>query len=184
MKKKIYLVKIGRDDKGITDYLKGDLPVIYPFEFVSCEIPIEFESAFNPLREQFLSTPFLIQLAKKKPKDALMVLGIFDGDLYADGFNFIFGQAEPSQGVAIISIYRLRDEFYFDEERPSRLKMRAIKEAIHELGHLFGLTHCRESLCVMSFSRSIIDIDRKHYLFCIPCGNKLKRIIEKNQALT
>lgn len=178
MKKKIYLVKIGRDDKGITDYLKGELAVIYPFEFVSSEMPIEFENAFNPLRKQYLSTPLLFKLAKEKPKDALKVLGIFDGDLYADGLNFIFGQAEPSKGVAIISIYRLRDEFYFGEERMSRLKMRALKEGVHEIGHLFGLSHCRESFCVMFFSNSIVDTDRKSCYFCRSCESKLKKIMK------
>ncbi len=178
MKKKIYLVKIGRDDKGITEYLKGDLPLIYPLEFASCEIHIELENAFNPLRKQYLSTPVLLQLAKKKPKDALMVLGIFDGDLYADGLNFIFGQAEPSQGVAIISIYRLRNEFYFGGERPSLLKIRALKEAVHEIGHLFGLSHCWEPSCVMFFSNSIFDTDRKSYYLCRSCESKLKKIME------
>lgn len=176
--KKIYLVKIGKDDKGITDYLKRELAVIYPFEFVCCEMQIEFENAFNPIRKQYLSTPFLLQLVRERPKDALVVLGIFDGDLYADGLNFIFGQAEPSQGVAIISIYRLRDEFYFGEERMSRLKMRALKEAVHEIGHLFGLSHCWESFCVMFFSNSIVDTDRKSCYFCRSCESKLRKIIK------
>jgi len=34
---------------------------------------------------------------------------------------------------------------------------RVIKEAVHELGHAFGLTHCENSKCVMHFSNSLQD---------------------------
>ncbi len=179
MAKRIYIVKIGKDDKGITDYLKENLGVIYPFEFLSVKIDIEVNSAFNPLRNQYLSTPLLLQLAKKKPEDAFMILGIFDGDLYADGLNFIFGHAEPYQGVAIISIHRLREEFYYKKENLILFQKRALKEAVHELGHLFGLSHCLESTCVMFFSNSIIDTDKKTFRLCRICEGKLKRILQK-----
>ncbi len=179
MDKKICLVKIGKDDKGVTDYLKDNLNIIYPFEFVSQEIHIEVENAFNPVRNQYLSIPILFQLAKKKPKDAFMVLGIFDGDLYADGLNFIFGHAEPFQGIAVISIYRLSEEFYFYKEDLPRLKIRALKEAVHELGHLFGLPHCKDPSCVMFFSNSILDTDKKSYYLCKSCEEKLGKIIKQ-----
>jgi archaemetzincin len=38
-------------------------------------------------------------------------------------------------------------------------------EAVHELGHAFGLTHCEKSRCVMHFSNSLQDTDFKHYIF-------------------
>jgi predicted Zn-dependent protease len=43
---------------------------------------------------------------------------------------------------------------------------RAIKEAIHEAGHLDRLPHCPEPTCVMAFSNSIEDTDRKGRAFC------------------
>lgn len=179
MKNRIYLIRIGKDDRGIIAYLKENLKAIYPFEFLSEEMPIKIENAFNPIRNQYLATPLLLQLANKKPKDAIMVLGVFDKDLYADGLNFIFGQAEPSQGIAIISIFRLRQEFYSLKENPEILKIRALKEAVHELGHLFGLSHCGDSLCVMFFSNSILDTDKKSFNLCGSCKGKLNRIIEQ-----
>lgn len=179
MKNKIYLIKIGKDDRGIITYLKENLKDIYPFEFLAEEMHAEIENAFNPIRNQYLATPLILQLAKKKPEDAIMVLGIFDKDLYADGLNFIFGQAEPSQGIAIISIFRLSQEFYSLKENPEILKIRALKEAVHELGHLFGLPHCGNSSCVMFFSNSILDTDRKSFNLCAFCKGKLNRIIEQ-----
>jgi archaemetzincin len=51
---------------------------------------------------------------------------------------------------------------------------RVIKEAVHELGHALGLTHCEKSRCVMHFSNSLQDTDFKHYMFCERCNKILK----------
>jgi archaemetzincin len=47
--------------------------------------------------------------------------------------------------------------------------LRALKEAVHELGHTLGLRHCSRSLCVMHFSNSIFDTDKKKSLLCDQC---------------
>jgi archaemetzincin len=47
------------------------------------------------------------------------------------------------------------------------------KETLHELGHILGLEHCPNPRCVMSFSNSIYDVDRKEARFCEMCKKKL-----------
>ena len=49
-----------------------------------------------------------------------------------------------------------------------------VKEAIHELGHTFGLFHCNNKLCVVYFSNSLYDTDRKGKRLCLDCKNKLR----------
>lgn len=178
MEKKIYLVSIGKNYEGVVEYLKENLKIVYPFEFVPKEIDLEIESAFNPIRRQYLSQLILLRLKKEKPEDAFMILGIFNKDLYTDNLNFIFGQAEPSSGIGIISIYRLREEFYNRMENKELLRIRALKEAVHEIGHLFGLPHCLSPTCVMYFSNSIIDTDKKSFKLCISCERKLKSVLK------
>jgi archaemetzincin len=89
------------------------------------------------------------------------ILGVVDIDLYAPGLNFVFGEADMNSGVAIISLCRLRPEHYGLPPDESLFLERVIKEAIHELGHTYGLGHCHNSRCVVYFSNSLPDTDRK-----------------------
>jgi archaemetzincin len=100
-----------------------------------------------------------------------VILGVTEEDLFAGRLNFIFGIASPAR--ALISLRRLRPEFHgFGDERLFRL--RALKEAVHELGHAFGLPHCPERTCVMAFSSSILDTDMKDWRYCPRCRARLE----------
>jgi archaemetzincin len=48
------------------------------------------------------------------------------------------------------------------------------KEAVHELGHAFGLVHCKDFECVMHFSNSIEQVDLKANAFCRKCADLLQ----------
>jgi archaemetzincin len=99
------------------------------------------------------------------------VLGVTDMDLYAGGLNFVFGMAETQGGAAVISVARLRLG-----ANHARFQARTLKEAVHELGHTFGLPHCPRPQCVMHFSNSLADTDRKGADFCPECLAKLARL--------
>jgi archaemetzincin len=51
---------------------------------------------------------------------------------------------------------------------------RIVKEAVHELGHAFGLNHCRNIKCVMHFSNSLSDTDIKTSHLCNVCKGHLE----------
>ena len=102
------------------------------------------------------------------------VLAVTDSDLYAPRLNFVFGQAELGGKVALVSIKRLDPIFYGEPSNPQLLLERAVKECVHELGHTFGLDHCTNTNCVMSFSNSIADVDKKSGNLCESCRAKFK----------
>ncbi len=131
-------------------------------------------SAFNPRRKQYLSPILLSKLKQNIPNDALKLLGIVDIDLYVPQLNFIFGQAELGGEVALISLTRLRQEYYGLRPDQKLFEQRILKEATHELGHCFGLDHCPNPRCVMHFSNSLKDTDYKSHEFCSNCKKLLK----------
>lgn len=120
--------------------------------------------AWNPLREQYRAE---LLLRAAHGAAAGRVLGVTDQDLYAEGLNFVLGMAERPGRAAVITLARLysRDE--------ARFQARMLKEAVHELGHTLGLAHCPHPKCVMHFSNTVADTDRKGADYCSACRAKL-----------
>lgn len=108
----------------------------------------------------------------KKP-DVNIVLALTTLDLYVPYLNFVFGEAHCPGKVALISLFRLNPEFYGQSADKQLFYERAVKEAVHEVGHTLGLGHCHHSLCVMFFSNSIMDTDLKRVEFCEKCKNEV-----------
>lgn len=135
--------------------------------------------AYDDKRGQYNSS-FLLDLVREyfKKTDADKILGITDVDIYAPGLNFVFGEAELQGKTAVISLHRLEPEFYGNSANTSLFLERAIKEAVHEIGHTFGLTHCSNRSCVMSFSNTIGDVDRKKWKLCQKCSKQLSKLID------
>ena len=125
-------------------------------------------------RSQYPAPPLLAALAAVAPTGEELILGVTGVDLTVPGLNFVFGLADPPSRCAVISLARLYPEFYGQPRDPRRFKARAVKEAVHELGHVLGLGHCPDPACVMSFSNSLADTDIKPQTFCEKCRPKLK----------
>jgi archaemetzincin len=94
--------------------------------------------------------------------------------------NYVFGEAYAPGRVALISLWRLKPEFYGENAGSAVFMLRMLKEAVHELGHTLGLQHCPRGLCVMHFSNSIFDTDRKQSLFCGQCYLQAALAISKS----
>jgi archaemetzincin len=170
---KIVLKPIGDIDSILLEKLKERLNQTFG---CPVEIPLgnfNLKKAHDAGRKQYLATKLLSQLKKSGGAKGDKVLGIVDVDLYAPGLNFIFGQADTAAGTAVISLSRLRQEYYGLVSDEELFIERAVKEAVHELGHTFGLEHCPDSKCVMHFSNSLADTDWKGAAFCGRCRPKL-----------
>jgi archaemetzincin len=127
--------------------------------------------AFDKKRGQYHSTTILnhIRIYSEQHPEFDRILGIIDADIYASDLNYVFGEAYISAQAGLISLWRLKPEFYREEPDKGELQLRIQKEAIHELGHTLGLQHCPRSYCVMHFSNSIFEVDKKQSLFCDQC---------------
>ena len=131
-------------------------------------------AAFRWDRMQYRADHLLMSIVKHysnliKPYTKLL-LAIVEGDGFVEGLNFVFGLAMPSMGAALVFTKRLQWNTNIEVYR-----LRLLKESLHELGHLMGLEHCNNPRCVMSFSNSLIEVDRKEAEFCDECRLKLRR---------
>jgi archaemetzincin len=171
--KKILIVPIGSVDADILKNIVNALEKIFHSRVeLGKEIPIPQDS-YDSKRRQHHSTIILRKMQVVKPKSFDMMLCVTDVDLYVPQLNFVFGEADVSSRVTVVSLTRLRQEFYGLHPDKKLFCERAIKEAIHELGHTYGLDHCQNPKCIMYFSNSIRDTDRKGPGFCNNCKNKL-----------
>lgn len=133
--------------------------------------------AYDRGRGQHLSTALLDALARARRPEWDRLLGVADVDLYVPELNFVFGEGDPGRGVAVFSLQRLHAEgagsggALFDR--------RAATEAVHELGHSYGLTHCSRPRCVMWFSNSLAETDHKGPRFCGAHAAELQRRMER-----
>jgi len=161
------LDKLANDISGEFENIKLTLDIS-----VELQIASGIQSSVNKRRNQWNSFKILEWLEKFRPNKATKILGIFDIDAYTAGFDFVFGEAFYRGRVATLYLSRLRQEFYGLKPNPSLFYERLLKEAIHELGHVFGFGHCKNSRCVMHFSTSLLDIDTKGRSFCPSCRKK------------
>jgi archaemetzincin len=177
MERKIYLVPVSKIKEWILETLDDHLEKTFNCEVETgkgLKLPQE---AYNSRRNQYFSSFILNKLRQEiKPAKPQKILAISDVDLYVESLNFVFGEAELGGHFAIISLARLRQGFYGFPEDKALFLERAKKEAVHELGHTFGLRHCPNPECVMHFSNSLQDTDRKRASFCSRCQELLSRI--------
>ena len=127
------------------------------------EIPLQL---FDKKRNQWKSNEILQWfLDKHRPNRATTritkILAICDFDVYSGHLNFVFGEAYLDGSILAIYLPRLRQEFYGLEVDDYLFYQRIVKEAVHELGHAFGLNHCGNTRCVMYFSNSLSYIDKR-----------------------
>jgi len=167
----LLILRVGEVDEASLRLLEVELGKVLPVisRLSSTVIPIPRET-YNPGRHQFHSTVILQKasenLAGFKHDRFLLVT---EEDLYVPGLNFVFGEAYCPGRYAVISLRRLRPEFYRGNLDLGLFHERALKEAVHELGHTFGLKHCPNPRCVMHFSNSILDVDLKQSKLCERC---------------
>ena len=173
-KKMLYLLPIGEIEPYVLEHLIPSLSRTFSLPCASLKavgIPSE---AYHVRRRQYNSEVILHRLQTYRPPQGERLLGITEVDLYVSPLNFVFGQADLPGRVALISLCRLHQEFYGLASAKALFLLRTTKEAVHELGHTYGLRHCYNTKCVMHFSNSLRDTDIKSDRFCKRCQQELE----------
>ncbi|OGU30821.1 MAG: hypothetical protein A2X67_07375 [Ignavibacteria bacterium GWA2_55_11] len=147
-----------------------------------CDVRLEsyrpdLTRVLDPTRGQYHSGGLLKEMQDRfngrgEPNERFAAL--VDVDLFIPVLTFVFGEAQLDGKYAVISTYRLKNEFYGIPADPGRLLERFEKEIVHEAGHVFGLLHCRNFECVMRSSTYVEEIDLKQDSLCGECEGILR----------
>lgn len=171
------LVPLGIVPTSILEAISSELRDILN---IKCKVLSKIDlpkETYNSLRNQY-DAEKILQVIRKIPEvkfidKTIPTLVITPDDIYFKGLNFVFGLEEPPEGLLMVSMARLKPEFYKESPNSFRLTERVIKESMHEIGHYIGLDHCKHPWCVMSFSSSVGEIDSKRKEFCRDCNVKM-----------
>jgi archaemetzincin len=167
----IHILPVGN---GVAIGLLDDLAASLARAFrVSCHVQehgaIDAEFAYDARRSQYHATSILRRLRDLQPDENVRVVGVTRVDLFVPILTFVFGEAELGGRCALVSLQRLDERFYGLPSRQELLRDRLVKEAVHELGHTFGLRHCEDWRCVMTSSHAVDRLDVKEAAFCRAC---------------
>jgi len=138
--------------------------------------------AYNRKRKQYISPTLLSHLNRVKRDNGDKILGVVNVDLYSPGYDFVYGEADVHCGVATLSTFRLISENPDGDADEDLFEERVIREATHEVGHLFGMDHCKNQQCLMRTCTCVSEVDEAGNLFCNECEKKLKNNLDIRAA--
>ena len=174
----IYIVSIELEDPSYLETLENFIFSTFHLRTRREEFKISLKDVFDPSRVQYNSSLILRQLITKPPLNAEKILGVLDVDLFIPILTFVFGEAQLKGIGAVVSTHRLHNRFYGLPENRELTTDRLLKEAVHELGHTYGLIHCLQANCVMNSSTYVENIDQKPAELCPLCQKSIK--VEKS----
>ena len=157
----IYLVQIGAfEGEGspsvdtLARYSEAffGLPVrrLDPIDLV--ELDVDARQSMGQI--QLHARQILERLEQRRPDDAWVLAAVTMYDLYPDDdWNFVFGFASAKKRVGVFSFARF-DPALFGRPRGADFEQHMLRRSIttltHELGHMFGISHCTHYHCLMN----------------------------------
>ena len=168
------LQPVGRVDAAILRRIGSELA---PFGEVriATEKPLP-RRTFGLLPKRYRAAAF-DRVCKSTEGDRIIAITnveLFDPEL---GLALVFGHADIQGRWAVVSLSQ------FGGDGKAKLVERAVKTAVHELGHTLGLRHHDANpQCVMFYSEKLTDTDRKGRDFCPDCSELAKLTLSRLQT--
>lgn len=177
----LHLLPIGAVGDPLLEHLRIELARSLR---VQCQIlphRLDPTPAYHTERQQFHSSELLQRMMRLVGQDDWRYLAVTDVDLYIPILKYVFGEAQVGGPCAVVSTFRLRQEFYGLAHDEGLLRERLLKECIHELGHTFGLHHCEDYQCAMASSHAVEWIDLRGGSWCETCHKKVYAQISREE---
>jgi archaemetzincin len=165
---RVAIVALGALPRTLVVDAGSELARVYRVAALSHPAQDRPKYALNESRGQYHASSIVRRLALLASK-GLPVLGITDVDLFVPDASFVFGEADRGSNTAIVSTARLGHGPEGVDVPLEQLRRRVLVEVVHELGKLFGLSHCVDARCAMYLSHRPSDADRKGPGLCAAC---------------
>jgi len=168
----ITLISFGYFAKHFLESIAEAVRQEYTYQVIIRDYHLDLSEFFDAGRRQYNGNKLLKAVEIISLPLSVKTMGLFSVDLFIPILTYIFGQAVLNGKSGIASLYRLSNERYGIKPDDKLLLERFTKEVIHELGHTFGLIHCKVPACVMCSSTYVEDIDQKTSRLCLTCRNQ------------
>ena len=173
LKAKIVVAPLGDVDFTIVNRLATEIGPVFERSVDILKGMKMPEEAYNLIRNQYYARVTLSKLERAKANQREKVIAICEDDLYLPDENYVIGYGDSLSGVAVVSLFQIRQEFYGLPEDENKVYDRLYKEAVHQLGYLFSLNSCRNMRCVHYETGAMMEIDNKASKFCDVCTRQL-----------
>lgn len=172
----IILISFGNFDQELLELAAADVKNEFLIPVRTKDGNLDLSEFYDPARRQYNGTGLLKKIDSGFATAGDKTIGLFNVDLFIPILTYIFGQAYLNGNSGIVSVFRLSNERYGIKADNKLFTDRFRKEIIHELGHMFGLIHCSDPVCVMRSSTYVEDIDQKNHTLCPKCKGQLRLI--------
>lgn len=165
----ITIAPINFSNPELIDKIISEIKKFLPYKINLLPLQLDLSFAYSIERGQYYSTKIIQYLLPYSENLNGKFLALVEVDLFIPVFTYVFGEAQLNGKVSLVSLTRLHEEFYSGISDEKILIQRTIKEILHELGHNFGLIHCKDWDCVMHASMGIEEVDIKGIDYCAKC---------------
>ncbi|HMJ11727.1 MAG TPA: hypothetical protein VK524_09965 [Polyangiaceae bacterium] len=173
----IYLAPLGDSlAEQDVDFVSRALRAFYAVEVRKLQRSALPASAYYAKRKRYRAERLLAFLSARVPSDAQRILGLTSADISTTKPPHqdwgILGLATLDGKSCVVSSFRCKRL----AQSAEHARIRYGKTCVHEIGHTYGLPHCRTTDCLMHDGEgSVLTTDREYDLCSARCRPRLLR---------